>query len=532
MAGAPPSGRAVNVPYSKLLNAAADPNGWYTYSGSYQSHRHSELDQINARNVKDLRVVWQYQSSAKETVFESTPLVVDGRLYLTEPPAGVVALDAANGSVQWRYARDVPDGVALCCGPVNRGVAVLDSLLFVGTLDAQLVALHARTGNVVWERQVADWRAGYSITGAPLGLKNMVVTGVGGGEYGIRGFIAAYDAATGQQRWRFQTIPVPGEPGSETWEGGSWKHGGGPTWLTGSYDPTLNLIYWGVGNPAPDFNGTDRTGDNLYSNSVVAIEPDSGRLRWHFQFTPHDEHDWDAVQVPVLIDATYRGAPRQLMAWANRNAFFYLLDRKTGEFLFARQFARQTWADRIDSTGRPVVRPHVRPTSEGSLVYPGVAGATNWWSPSYSPRTGLFYIPAMEGSAVVFSEPARYTQGEPFSGSDAQPSSEIQTAIRAIDPLTGELKWQHAFATRTEWHRTGGILSVAGDVVFIGDEATLYAFDARTGAELWRFNTGGTIAGAPVTYAVDGRQYMAVFAGRALLAFGLDGGAPKPQSIR
>jgi len=512
----------VDVPFSKLLNAASDSTGWYTYSGDYQSHRFSRLSMINARNVAHLRVAWQYQSAAMERVFESSPVVVNGVLYYTEPPATVVAIDAIDGSTRWRYARLVPDAVPLCCGSINRGVAILDSLLFVGTLDAHLVALSARSGRVIWDREVADWREGYSITGAPLAIGGKVVTGVAGGEYGVRGFLAAFDAATGRRQWQFWTVPSPGEKGSESWLKDSWKHGGAPTWLTGSYDPALNLLYWGVGNPAPNFNGDGRDGDNLYSNSVVAIDADSGKLRWHFQFTPHDEHDWDAVQIPVLFDATYGGTKRSLMGWANRNAFFYLLDRKTGEFLLARPFAKQSWADSIDSKGRPHVRLDSRPTHDGALVSPGVAGATNWWSPSYSPRTGLLYVPTLEESSVVFREAPHYRQGEMYMGSVSQPSNEAGTSVTAIDPLTGAIKWHHTFEPRSEWHRIGGILSLGGDLLFVGNGSVLHALDARTGSELWRFNTGGQIAAAPITYFANGRQYLAIAAGRALLAFALD----------
>jgi alcohol dehydrogenase (cytochrome c) len=519
-------GPAVSVPFSKLLEAPADPTGWYTYSGDYQSHRFSQLDRINTSNVQRLQMVWQYQSSVQETVIESSPLVVNGVMYATEPPSGVLALDAADGTLRWRFARLVPEGASYCCGPVNRGVAILDSLLYLGTLDAHLVALNARSGGVAWDRPIADWRAGYSITGAPLAIKDMVVTGIAGGENGIRGFIAAFAATTGQRRWQFWTVPSPGESGSETWSGDSWKTGGAPTWLTGSYDPALNLLYWGVGNPAPNFNGDERGGDNLYSNSVVALDPDSGRLRWFFQFTPHDEHDWDAAQIPVLFDRDVRGNRRHLLAWANRNAFYYLLDRQTGQFLLARPFARQTWAARIDSAGRPHALPSARPSVSGTLVYPSVAGATNWWSPSFSPRSGLLYVPVLDASSIVYGEPARYERGETFLGSVSQPSAQAQTGVRALDPLTGGMRWEHRFAPRTEWHRVGGILSVAGDLVFIGDGTVLYALDARTGAELWRFNTGGRIIAAPITYVANGKQYLAIAAGRSFMAFGIGAAAP------
>jgi alcohol dehydrogenase (cytochrome c) len=511
----------VQVPYSRLLNASTDSTGWYTYSGDYQSHRFSGLSMINARNVHALRMAWQYQSNAVETMFETSPIVANGVLYFTEPPANVVAIGAATGVQHWRYARSVPEEVSLCCGPVNRGVAILDSLIYFGTLDAHLVALLARNGRVQWDRTVADWREGYSITGAPLALKDKIITGVAGGEFGTRGLIAAFNPTSGEKQWQFNTVPSPGSAAATSWTGESWKRGGAPTWLTGSYDAKLNLLYWGVGNPAPNFNGDGRGGDNLYSNSVVALDADSGVLRWHFQFTPHDEHDWDAVQIPVLIDAEVKGERRQLMAWANRNAFFYLLDRKTGRFLLARPFAKQNWTTGIDSTGRPQALASARPSPEGSLVYPSVAGATNWWSPSYSPRTGLLYVPVLEESSVVFREEPRYRKGEAFTGSVSQPTADAHTMVRALDPLTGAIKWEHSFDETNEWHRVGGILSVAGDVVFVGYESVLYALDARTGSELWRFNTGGRISAAPITYLENGKQYVVLAAGRSLMAFTL-----------
>ena len=352
-----------------------------------------------------LHIAWQYQSESTEAVFESSPIVVDGLLYFTEAPAGVVALDATNGSLRWHYTRPVPSDVTLCCGAVNRGVAVLDSLLYLGTLDAHLVALSASEAQSCG---TSRWPIGRRATALPArrsAINGKIITGVGGSNFGIRGFIAAFDAATGKERWRFWTVPAPGEPGSNTWTGKAWRHGGAATWLTGSYDPALNMLYWGVGNPSPIFNGDTRGGDNLYANSVVAIDADSGTLRWHFQLQPHDEHDWDATQIPVLIDAPFQGAPRRLLSLANRNGFYYLLDRETGKFLLARAFAKQTWAAGIDSAGRPVLVPSARPSARGTVVFPSVAGATNWWSPSLSPRTGLFYVPVLEGSSVIFAEP-------------------------------------------------------------------------------------------------------------------------------
>ena len=373
------------VSYQRLLRAEQDPGNWLTYSASYRSHRFSRLNQINRDNVKNLRLNWVFQFRSLDKV-ETTPLVVDGIMYVTQPPNDVFALDIRTGRPFWSYKHNLPEKVNVCCGRVNRGLAILGDRLYMGTLDSHLIALDAKTGALIWDVEVADYRAGYSITVAPLAVKDKVIVGIAGGEFGIRGFLDAYDAKTGKRVWRFYTVPGPGEPGNETWEGESWKTGGAPTWVTGSFDPELNLIYWGTGNPGPDYNGEVRKGDNLYSDCVIALDADTGKLKWYFQFTPHDVHDWDATQIPVLVDAEFRGHQRKLMLWANRNAFFYLLDRETGEFLLAKAFARQTWAERIDEKGRPVRKPKTSPTSEGTLVHPAVEGGTNWYSPSYSPH--------------------------------------------------------------------------------------------------------------------------------------------------
>ena len=285
------------VSYQRILNADDEPGNWLTYSRTYNSQRYSHLDQIRRDNVKNLELKWVFQAKSLEN-FEATPLVVDGIMYLTRPPNVVVALDATTGRVFWTYHHKVPKEVSVCCGLVNRGLAILDDLLFLGTLDARLQAIDAKTGSLVWDVKLADFRDGYAVTMAPLAIKDKVIVGMAGGEYGIRGFLEAYDARTGKRAWRFHTIPGPGEPGNETWEGDSWKTGGGSAWLTGSFDPELNLLYWGIGNPGPDWNGDVRKGDNLYSDSVVALNPDNGRLQWHFQFTPHDVWDYDAVQIP------------------------------------------------------------------------------------------------------------------------------------------------------------------------------------------------------------------------------------------
>jgi len=410
-----PSAVSAQVPYSRIRNADQEPETWLTYSGSYRAHRYSPLDQINAQNVGRLRVAWAYQIDKGGTL-EASPLVADGVMYLTEPPSTVTALDARTGRGLWTWSPKLPKEVKHIGFPrVNRGVALLDDSVYVGTLDAHLVALDARSGAVRWDVVVADNATGHAITVAPLALDGKLIIGISGGEAGIRGFLDAYDARTGKRLWRSFTVPGTGEPGNESWAGDSWKTGGAPTWVTGAYDPELNLLYWGTGNPAPDWNGDGRAGDNLYSCSLVAFDATTGERRWHFQFTPHDVHDWDANQVPVLVDAVYGGRPRKLVVTANRNAFYYLLDRETGEFLLGTPYATQTWAERLDPRGRPVVKPGTEPTLEGTLVWPSLQGATNWFSPAFSPATGLFYVAVREMGSRYYKREAEYVPGREFN---------------------------------------------------------------------------------------------------------------------
>ena len=357
------------VPYRRLVEASREPGQWLSYSRTYDGQRHSPLDQITPANVRRLRPVWIFQAEAPGDL-ETSPLFVDGVLYVTEPGSqvqAVKALDARTGRVLWKYERPLPKNLLTIGFPrANRGAAILGDTLYVGTLDAHLVALDARSGALRFDVEVASNATGHCITGAPLAVDGMVVVGISGGEAGIRGFLDAYDAKTGARRWRLWTIPGPGEPGHETWGGDAWKTGGGPTWVTGSYDPQLRLLYWGTGNPGPDWNGDLRPGDNLYTNSLLAIDADTGQLRWHFQFTPHDTHDWDATHVPVLIDAVHGGRPRKLVAMANRNAFFYVLDRETGEFLQGTPYAKQTWAEGLDAEGPADRQARHRPLGGGN----------------------------------------------------------------------------------------------------------------------------------------------------------------------
>jgi alcohol dehydrogenase (cytochrome c) len=523
------------ITYDRLLHASDEPQNWLTYSGGYSSQRYSLLKQVTPVNVKSLEQKWVFQADSLEK-FETTPLVVDGIMYLTQAPSDVVALDAKTGRIFWIYRYLVSTDARACCGSVNHGLAILGDTLYLATLDAHLVAIDAKGGRPLWNTKVGSASAGYAMTLAPLVVKDKVIVGVAGGEFGIRGFVAAYDARSGAEAWRTYTVPGPGEPGHETWQGDAWEHGGGPVWLTGSYDPILNLTYWGTGNPGPDWNAAQRPGDNLYSDSVLALDPDTGKLKWFFQFTPNDPYDYDSVQIPVLVDAAWNGAPRKLMFWANRNGFFYVLDRATGQFLAGYPFIRLNWASGLDTKGRPIQTPQ----PEGSPTFPGLQGGTNWYSPSYSPRTGLFYVSAWEDYASVFIKEAqtyeegrRFVGGRPTSpipgaqnvpGATRRPPINVWTeaaghgAVIAIDPRTGEKKWKFPMTDTTD----SGILTTATDLLFTGGrEGYFQALDARTGALLWKATLGGPIVAGPMTYQVEGKQFIAVAAGHSLFTFAI-----------
>ena len=534
------------VGYERLLNAAKEPGNWLLYSGGYFSNRYSSLSQITPANVKNLELKWMYQAAVAGG-WQTSPLVVDGIMYLTQRPDDVVALDAKTGRVFWIYRHTLAPTQLVCCGANNRGLAILGDTLYMGTLDAHLIAIDAKSGRPVWNVQVGDSKAGYSVTLAPLVVKDKVIVGVGGGEYGIRGYVAAYDARSGKELWRFHTIPGPGEPGSETWapcpagsdtycDSDAWKHGGGSVWVTGSFDPELNLTYWGVGNAGPDWNADQRPGDNLYTDSVVALDADSGRLKWHYQFTPHDRYDYDSVQIPVLADITWNGAPLKAMIWANRNGNYYVLDRATGRFLLGRPFVKVNWSSGFDERGRPIQTPQ----PPGKPTWPGNQGGTNWYSPSFSPHTKLFYVSAWENYATIFGgAPVQYQEGRNFGGFAGRPYVPVPGApapalrrgpinnwteaagtgaVLAVDASTGELKWRFEMTDVTD----SGILTTASDLLFTGGrEGHFQALDARTGALLWKASLGAQIANAPITYQVDGKQYVTTISGLALCVFGL-----------
>ncbi len=512
--------------------AAQSSGDWLTYNGNMQGHRHSPLTQITPANVKDLELQWVFQALSLEK-FEATPLAVDGVLYTVQAPNDVVALDGATGRTYWTYTYAPSPQARPCCGRVNRGLAMLGDTLFMGTIDGRLVALDARSGREIWNVPVAGSRveAGYNFTVAPLVVKNMIIAGPAGGDFGIRGFIAAFDPATGKEKWRFYTVPGPGEPGNQTWAKDSWMHGGASVWVTGTYDPDLNLTYWGTGNPGPDWNGDNRMGDNLYADSVVALDADTGKLKWHFQFTPHDEFDYDSTQVPVLADIEWQGRPRKALLLANRNGFWYVLDRTTGEFLSGKPYTKVTWTSGLDAKGRP--QHQVTPTPEGLVVYPHLAGGTNWYSPSYSPRTGLFYVSTWQDGHATFTKgPAEYVEGRAFIGTfptgttlsingtqvNRRMQGEGHGALLALDPRTGEKKWEFTMSDITD----AGVLSTASDLVFSGGrEGFFYALDAKTGALLWKAPVGGIVQAAPMSFAIRGRQYVAIAAGNSLYAYAL-----------
>ena len=508
------------VPYQRLLRAESEPQNWLTYGGSYKSQRYSALDQINKNTVSRLKMAWAYQ--LRPGVVETSPLVADGVLYVTEPPSTVTAIDVRSGRPVWSYTPAIPpDVIIIGSPPVNRGVAILDDTVFLGTVHGHLIALDARSGGVRWDVTVEDNRAGFYLTLAPLALDGKVIVGVSGAETGIRGFVDAYDSKTGKRLWRTYTIPAPGEPGFDTWgKGNGWQTGGGSTWLTGSYDPDLKLLYWTTGNPAPDWNADNRPGDNLYTDAVLALDPDTGRMKWHFQFTPEDVHDWDANQTVILFEAPINGRERKLLGQANRNGFYYVLDRETGAFLTGVPYAKQTWADGLDAKGRPIRKKGIAPTPEGTLVYPNIQGAANWHSPSYSPRTKLFYQHAREMATIYYKGDAVYKPGTAFTGGGGRyvNGDDASSAIRALDAVTGKLKWEFPLLSPG----FSSLLSTAGGLVFGGtEEGNLIALDADTGKPLWDLQLGGAVRGIPISYAVDGKQYVAIAAGNALFAFAL-----------
>jgi alcohol dehydrogenase (cytochrome c) len=520
------------VPFERILRSNQEPQNWLTYSGNLNGQRHTGLTQINPGNAGDLVLKWVFQSRSLDK-HEVTPLVVDGVMYTIQSPNDVIALDAATGKTIWTYSHKPAEGTRNpCCGNLTRGVAILGDKLFLAGLDAKMVALDAKTGKALWNVQIADYKQQYAMTVAPLVVKDKVISGVAGGEHGIRGFLAAYDVNTGKEVWRFNTVPGPGEPGFETWLGkdgkpnDSYLHGGAPIWITGTYDPETNLTMWGTGNAGPDYDGDNRLGDNLYSSSVIAVDADTGKLKWHYQFSPHDEFDWDATQVPVLADVEVNGSNRKVMLFANRNGVFYVLDRTTGQFLSGTSFVKTNWYTGFDEKGRPTRAPGILPTTQGTLVYPGNQGGTNWYNPSFSPVTGLFYIPAWENSSSIYrkgEDPPEFHDGQSFTGlgpgRSTATTDDVFSSIIAMDPKTRQRKWTFRMAAPST---EGGVLTTASNVLFAGGRnGQFIALDARDGKLLWETNLGPSVSAGPMSYMVNGKQYVSVQCGMSLYTFAL-----------
>jgi alcohol dehydrogenase (cytochrome c) len=502
------------VLYEDILRGPAE--NWLTYAGDYQGQRHSPLKQITAANAGSMVAKWVYHVP-KASGLRTNPIVYNGVMYVTGSNE-IRALDARSGSLIWQYkdTRSKKDAV-------NRGAAILGDRVFFVTADIHLTALDRQTGAVLWQKKYGNIEDGLYASAAPLALKDQVLVGVAGGDTGMRGFIASFSPSTGEELWRTYTIPQKGEPGSETW-GKLIDYGGGATWLSGTFDPDLNTIYWTTGNPWPDFFGVDRGGDNLYSCSLLALDASSGKIKWHFQFTPHDTHDWDAQSWPVLVDMPYRGTMRKLVLHANRNGFLYVLDRVTGEYLNATPLVEKLdWAKGIDAHGRPIPVPGKDPTPTGNRVCPSVRGATNWMSPSFDPATGLFYVMTLEQCDIYTSSSMEPEPKKNFSGGGAGPKpSEVgQFFLRAYDPRNGSKKWEYPVVTPTA-EAWSGTVSTAGGVVFFGDDqGQLVALDSRTGAHLWHFAIGEGLTASPITYMADGKQYVAIASATAIVSFGL-----------
>ena len=495
---------------------------WSSYNGSATSNRHSPIDQIDRNNVDQLTTEWFFPIYDMRMV-EGTPVVIAGVMYVTAANQ-VYALDAATGREIWRYSQPRTEG--LVGDPaigLNRGVAVREDLLFTVTDHAHVIALDRFTGELVWDAEMADYRDHYGAVAAPLVVDDLVIAGISAGDTGLRGFLDAYHAATGERAWRFWTIPAPGEPGSETWgDPDVLRRGCGATWLTGSYDAELDLLYWPTGNPCPDLNGERRPGDNLYTNSVVALTPRTGALEWYFQFTPHDTHDWDAQEPLLLIDEEFQGRPRKLLIQGNRNGFFYVLDRTNGQFLLGEPFVNQTWAAGMDDSGRPIVLPGSDPTDAGSDVCPAIRGATNWWATSYHPGTKLFYLLAHESCMTYTKNDRDWQRGRSWLGGTVRlaDGSPNQKFIRAIDIQTGRTVWSYAQTGKAQTY--SGVLSTDGDLVFFGEDSGAFAaLDARSGTPLWHFQANQDWKASPMTYMVGGRQYVAIASGLGFWAFAL-----------
>ena len=523
IAGAATSVSAVIDVRTEDLLAKTPAANWLTYHGDYSGRRYSGLSEINTTNVGQLRAQWVFHAHNSSRL-EVTPVVVNGMMIATAAN-DAFAIDATTGREVWHHSRPISEGlIDDASGHINRGVGLWRSRVYMLTDNAHLLCMDARSGNLIWDVAYADWNKNYGATGAPLVVKDNVIVGTSGGDDGVRGFVAAYDALTGKLAWRFWTIPAPGEPGSESWPGTAYLHGGGTTWMPGSYDPELNLIFWGTSNPSPDFEGRGRPGDDLYTDCLVALDADTGKLKWHFQFTPHDLFDYDAVETPILIDTSYRGKVRKLLVQADRNGFIYVLDRVTGKFLSGKPFVEKlNWAKQIDAQGRPV-RTDVKPTPEGTRICPGYTGATNWFAPSYNESTHSIYFLALEQCQTYFSKPQaqRFKEGEVYystgvKGIAGEPNRKFLVAY-SLD--SDSITWKYPQAGLG--HSSGGTMATAGGLVFFGDDSqSIEAVDAQTGKALWHFNTGQRMSASPMSYSIAGKQYVAIAAGSDIFSFAL-----------
>jgi alcohol dehydrogenase (cytochrome c) len=506
---------------SEDLLARPPAANWPLYNGDYSGQRYSALSLINTKNIAGLQAEWVFHASNSSRL-EVTPLVVNGMMFVTAAN-DAIALDASTGRVVWHHSWPISEGlIDDASGHINRGVAIWHDRVYMETDNAHLLCLDARSGDLIWNVPYADWNKNYGATSAPLVVKDKILVGTSGGDDGVRGFVAAFDALTGKLAWRFWTIPAPGEFGSESWPGKLYLHGGGTTWMPGTYDPELNTIYWGTSNPAPDFEGGVRPGDDLYTDCLLALDPDNGKLKWYFQFTPHDLFDYDAVETPILIDASYRGAVRKLIVQANRNGFIYVLDRTTGKFISATPFVEKlNWAKRIDAAGKPVLS-GVQPTAEGTRVCPGYAGATNWFAPSYNELTRSVYFIALEECETYFFKSENFQEGRGYYSTGVKhiPGESSQKVLEAFNLDSDSIAWKDPQVG--SGRSSSGTMTTAGGILFFGDDAGSFeAVEAQTGRPLWHFNTGQEISASPMSYAIGGKQYVAIAAGSDVISFAL-----------
>jgi alcohol dehydrogenase (cytochrome c) len=509
----------IDVRQSDLLQKQAAEN-WVSYNGDYSGGRHSSLTQITPGNVGRLAAQWVFHPRVVSPL-EVTPVVVAGIMFVTSAN-DAYALDAKTGKVLWHHIRAISEGLVDDPGQHrNRGVAILGTRIYMETDNAHLLCLDVRSGHLIWEVAYATGNRNYGATSPPLIVKDKVVVGISGGDAGVRGFLAAFDAETGEEKWRFWTIPGPGEKGNESWPGDSYLHGGGTTWMPGTYDQELNTLYWGTGNPAPDYDGSVRPGDDLYTSCLLALDPDTGTLKWYFQFSPHDLYDYDAVQTPVIVDAKFKGEPRQLIVTANRNGFLYILDRTNGKILFSRSFmSTLNWAKGVDDNGRPISAGLI-PSEKGVRVCPANGGATNWYSPTYDSATHVFYFRSFEACATIQSAPKPFEEGNAYYATGLRNADETAKAyINAFNLNTLDFSWREPQIGRSKgW---GGLMSTASGLIAYGDDAQNFVvLDAHSGKPLWHFHVGQLIHASPMAYAINGKQYFAIAAGSDIFSFAL-----------